>query len=559
MVFVYRIQLFVLAACLLAGSPAMAADPAADPPASLVAGGLRAITDFKLGALDAQARGSIQLARRKLNEALQSEPVQSDSLAAAYGELGGLYQVHLLLPAAEDCYHNARQLAPGEFSWVYYAAYLSEGEGRTREALERYEQARKLKPGYKALTVRLGNVLLDLNELDRAQAEFEQVVNVAGLEAASLYGLGEIALLRRDYDAAIDAFTRALNYEPAASRIHYPLAQALRATQRNDEAKAQLAMRGNEPPSIKDPQIESLESLKIGSRIHFINAMKATRQKDYAAASEGFAQGLAIEPDNVLARISYARTLYLADDKRGARQALEAALAVQPDNSLALFLLGVLTEEEGDAGKAAEYYRQAIRYTPDHTGAHQYLADRYYHQGNYAAAAQHYAGSIKGEPDNLSATIPYIDTLLLTDAPASTLMSALETAIERFPEYPGFRSLQIMLQAGSPDAEIHDPETALESARQLNEQYLTPPNQELLALALAATGEYQEAISIEENLLSYAQRAMPAEADRVAKTLAYYQDKTQPPLDELINHAALQPAPFNASAVFRDYPAARPY
>jgi tetratricopeptide (TPR) repeat protein len=558
MSFVYRIFLLSFTACLLAGSPSMAADLASDPPASL-AGSLRAITDFKLDALDAQARDSIQLARRKLNEALQSEPVQSDTLAAAYGELGGLYQVHFLLPAAEDCYHNARQLAPGEFSWVYYAAHLSEDDGRTREALERYEQARKLKPGYKALTVRLGNVLLDLNELERAQAAYEQVVNIAGLEAASLYGLGQIALLKRDYDTAIDAFTRALAVEPAASRIHYPLAQALRATQRNDEARAQLTMRGDEPPSIKDPQIESLESLKIGSRIHFINAMKATRQKDYAAASEGFAQGLAIEPDNVLARTSYARTLYLADDKNGARQALEAALAVQPDNPLGLFLLGVLAEEEGDAGKAADNYRRAIQYAPDHSGAHQYLADQYYHQGNYTAAAQHYASSIRGEPDNLAATIPYMGTLLLSDASAATLMSGLETAIERFPEYPGFRPLQIMLQASSPDAEIRDPEAALKSAQQLNEQYMTPPNQELLALALAATGDYREAITIEENLLSYAQRAMPAEADRVAKTLAYYQGKTLPLLDELINHAALQPAKFNATLAFRDYPAARPY
>jgi predicted Zn-dependent protease len=39
-------------------------------------------------------------------------------------------------------------------------------------ALERYEHARTLKPGYKALTVRLGNVLLDLNELEQAQAAF---------------------------------------------------------------------------------------------------------------------------------------------------------------------------------------------------------------------------------------------------------------------------------------------------------------------------------------------------------------------------------------------------
>ena len=94
-----------------------------------------------------------------------------------------------------------------------------------------------LKPGYKAVMVRMGNILLDLNQLERAQTAFAEVVDTSGLEAAALYGLGQVALLQRNYDAAIAAFTRALEYDPAASRIHYPLAQALRAAHRNDEAK----------------------------------------------------------------------------------------------------------------------------------------------------------------------------------------------------------------------------------------------------------------------------------------------------------------------------------
>jgi len=558
MSFLNRLKLLTFITLLLAGPPAMAGDVASALPVSL-AGSLRAIQEVRLDDLDTQARDSIQLARRQLNEVLQAQPVQLDKLAAAYGELGGLYQVHAAFPAAEDCYHNAGQLAPDEFRWAYYAAYLAEKDGRTKLALDRYRHALTLDTAYKALTLRLGNILLDLNELEQAQTSFQQVVNAVGLEAASLSGLGQIALLQRDYDTAIDAFTRALEYDPAASRIHYPLAQALRATQRNDEAKAQLALRGDQPPSFRDPLIEGMEALKIGSRFQFLQGMRAIKRQDYTAASEAFAEGLSGDPDNVQARISYARTLYLADKKSGARQALEAALAMQPDNSLGLFLLGILAEEAGDADKAAAYYRLAIRHTPDHTGAHQYLADQYYRQGNYTAAAEHYASSIRGEPSNLAATIPYIGTLLLTDAPAATLMAALETAIDRFPEYPGFKSLQILLLAGSPDTGIQDPATALKNAQQLNDQYRIPPHQELLALAYAASGDYPKAVSMQEELLSYARRAMPGEADRVALTLAYYQDKTLPPLDELINYAALGAQGFNATAAFRDYPAPRPY
>ena len=555
---VYRILLLTLVTFLLAGSPAMAGDPASDPPASL-ADGLRAITEVNLDDMDVQARDSIQIARRQLNEVLQTQPVQSDKLAAAYGELGGLYQAHLVFPAAEDCFHNAMQLAPDEFRWAYYWAYLAEADGRTRQALDRYGHARTLRPGYKALTLRMGNVLLDLNELERAQAAFEEVVETTGLEAAALYGLGQIALLKRDYDTAIDTFTQALTYDPAASSIHFPLAHALRATQRNEEAKAQLAMLGDQSPSFRDPQIESLEALKIGSRIHFLQAMKAIRRQDYAAANKAFDQGLAMEPDNALARISYARTLYLIGDKAGTRAELEKVLAARPDNSLGLFLLGILIEEQGDTDKATDYYRSAIRHTPDHAGAHFFLANQYYRQGNYTSAAQHYASSIKGEKGNLAAYIPYIGTLILSDAPAATLKTVLDTSIQQFPENPGFQSMQIMLQAASRDTSIQDPEAALKSAKQLNEQHRIPPHQELLALAYAANSNYEQATAIQKELLSYAQQSMPAEADRVARTLSYYREAERPPLDDLIDRSVLKAPPFNATAPFREYPAARPY
>ena len=557
MSFVYRIQSLTLAVFLLTAAPVMAGDAATSLPVTL-ADSLHAITEVNLDDMDKQARDSIRAARQRLNEVLQAQP-QSDKLATAYGELGGLYQAHLVFPAAADCYHNAMQLDPDEFRWVYYAAWLADTDGRTRQALEHYEHARRLKPGYQAVMVRMGNVLLDLNELERAQAAYEQVMDTTGLEAAALYGLGQIALLQRNYDTAIAAFTRALEYDPAASRIHYPLAQALRATQRNDEAKAQLAMLGDQPPTFRDPQIESLEALKVGSRIHFLQAMKAINRQDYAAASKAFAEGLDMEPDNVLARISYARTLYLTGDKSGARAALEAAVALQADNSLGLFLLGVLTEEQGDADKGAAYYRRAINNTPDHAGAHFFLANQYYREGKLTSAVKHYASSIDGEAGYLSAYIPYIGTLILSDAPAATLKTVLEIAVQQFPENPVFQAMQIMLLAASRDTAIQDPETALRSAQQLNERYRIPPHQELLALAWAATGDYEQATAIQEELLSYAQQRMPAEADRVARTLSYYREAKLPPLDDLIDRSALQAPPFDASATLRDYPTARPY
>lgn len=549
----------VILLCLLAGAPLLAEDSATRVPER--ADTLREIAELDLKDLDPAARDAIGNARKRLDTALQEQAGPAE-LANAYGELGGLYQIYNLFQSADACYENARQLSPEEFRWAYYSAYLAAHTGRTQLALERFETARRLRPGYHAITLRMADAWLDLNEQDKAQAAYRQVVNTTGLEAPSLYGLGQIALLQRDYAAAIDYFTRALEYDPAASRIHYPLAQALRAVNRNDEAKSQLALLGKVMPAIKDPQIESLEALKGGAGIHFLQAMRAIKQHDNAAAQAAFAAGLALEPDNVRARISYARILYLTGDKTGARKELETALAGQAGNPLGLFLLGVLTEEEGDAVKATDYYRRAIELDPAHAGANFYLANDYYRKDLYKPAATHYAASIQGDPENMAAYMPYLDALRQTGSTDAEIMTPLEAAIRQFPEHAVFRTMQVRLLATSTDAQINNPQEALRIARQLVDQQPIPPHQEVLALALAATGDFDKAAAIQEELVSFAVWSAPGggiDLDRLNTMLASYRDGKLPSRTVMAAWPVSQPPAFFGDTPFRNYPAARPY
>jgi len=548
----------VVLICLLAAPVGIAADHATSLPASW-ADKLTSVPEVMLNDMDAEARDSVIAARKQLNALLEDEAATLDRLADAYGELGGLYQVYLVFPAAEACYKNAIQLAPGQFRWLYYAAYLADDSGISELAAARYETARTLRPEYKALVVRLANVLLDLNQLDAAQAAFKQVVDATGLEAASLFGLGQIALLQRDFEAAIGYFTRALAIEPEATRIHYPLAQALRAVKRTEEAKQHLALRGDQLPTILDPQIESLMALKTGTRIHFLHAMKAAKKQDYAAAAEAFALGLDREPDNVAARISYARSLYLSGDKKAARQQLEAVVDRQADNALGLFLLGVLTEEEGDPAAAARYYKLAVEHVPDHAGANHVLANQYYRQGQYAKAVAHYASSIRGEPGNQLVYMPYLGALLKSGASDAQIISALEVGMSEFPEHPGLQSMQILLLASSSNPQIRNPQESLRLARQLAEQHPLPQHQELLALTHAATGDFEKAVEIQQQLVSYAVWYMPTEAERLTRVLSAYQENTLPPREDLLNWSLFQVAAFFGAGPFSYYPTPKPY
>ena len=550
----------LLLLCLLAGTPLQATDRVAHLPESL-AGALRAIPEVNLDGLDAQARDTLIDARKRLHAALDNN-AEPDELAAAYGELGGLYHVYNLFQSADDCYENAKQLDPDNFRWAYYSGYLAAQNGRTQLAITRLEKARTLKPGYQALTLRLADAWLDLNEQDKAQAAYQTLVNTSGLEAASWYGLGQIALLQRDYTAAIEYFTRALEYDPDASRIHYPLAQALRAVNRNAEAKSQLALRGDEMPAIRDPQIESLNAIKGGAVMHFLHAMRAIKQHDNPKARDAFAAGLALQPDNVRARISYARLLYLTGDKAGTRAALEAALAREADNSLGLFLLGVLTEEEGDAAQAADYYLRVLEHDPGHAGANFYLANDYYRKDLYQPAATLYAAAIQGDPGNMAAYMPYLGALQQTGATDAEIMPHLMAAIRQFPEHPVFQTLQVRLLATSADKHINNPQEALRIARQLVDQQPIPPHQEVLALAAAAAGDFDKATAVQEELVSFAVWSAPGggiDLDRLNSTLSSYRDGKLPPRAVMAAWPVSPPPAFYGDAPFRNYPAAKPY
>jgi tetratricopeptide (TPR) repeat protein len=551
------LRLILALLCLLAGAPLQANDNAAQLPDW--ADNLRAVTEIDLKDQDPKVRDAITNARKRLNTALQDRADPAD-LASAYGELGALYHVHAVFQPADDCYENAKLLDPDNFRWAYYSAVLAARTGRTRLALARFENARRLRPGYQALTVRMADVWLDLNEQDKARAAYESVVSTTGLEAASLYGLGQIALLNRNFDSAIDYFNRALEKDPDATRIHYPLAQALRAVKRDAEARQHIALRGDTPPTIKDPQVESLQAMKRGAAIHFIHAMNAINRHDYHAAKEAFAQGLAKEPDNAIARTSYARTLYLTDRKSEVRPELDRALATQPDNTLGLFLLGVLIEEAGDPATAADYYRRVLQHNPAHAGAHFYLANQHYRQQQYARAASHYARSIQAEPNNMAAYLPYLGTQLHSGASDPEIMEHLQAALRQFPENTAFSAWQVRFLATSDAAQAGNPVQALARAQQLVEQQPIPPHQEVLALAWACNGNFEKAVSVQEELVSLAiWSAPPGESQRLTRILTAYQDGKLPARTDVMSLQILQPPLFNGVGPFRDYPAPRPY
>ena len=537
----------------------VAADIVAEPPESL-RGQVWAVPELDVSGADPVLQQATAVTRKELAALLADPAAEKAEIGDAYGRLGAYYQVQSVTTAAERCYENAMALDPEEFRWHYYAGELLLSSGRVEEALVHYYRARWLDRDYPPLRIKLARAAFDLNWLDQAEQEFQAIAEESGLQAMAHYYLGQIALQRKDYEEAAGWFLSALVFDPEADRVHYPLAQALRALGEKERAREQLALHGDRLPAVEDPLMEELKALNSGARPHFIQGMAAVKRQKYAAAVQGFAAGLELDPDNANARVSYARALYLDGKTERARAQLEQALKLDRKNSLAPFLLALMLEESDDAKGAGRLYTKTLEQEPEHAGAHFYLAGRLYRDGDYTAAAGHYAYALQVNPGIDVAVLLHLVSLSRSGTTDAEIAAQLHTLLETRPDDPALGYAAGRLLALSEDAAVRDPQRALELARTLVQQMPAPPHLELLALAHAANGDFEQARQVAQQLaLSLPPWVEGSDGEKLQAAVQAFEEARIPGPAWPQEDPVLQPPPAQAGGPMREYPAAVPY
>jgi len=549
-------------ACLLASLalPAIAAaDPVADPPPRWQ-DRVASVAPQELGEIEPLGAERIRETRARLGALLAGQGTEPGELAAAYGRLGALYQAHRLGTAAQLAFRNALVLDRDNFAWPYHLADLALAHGEAEAGLDYLAAAAVLDPGYPTLALRRGEALIALNRLAEARAAFVEAERDPAQRAAARYGLAQIDLLERDWQAAAAGFGKVLELDPAASGAHYPLGQALLRLGDRDAAEAHLALRGHATPGYPDPLIEALHSLQRGARFHFENAMKAVNRGDHAAAAEAFAAGLAEEPENARARASYARTLWVSGRQEAALEAMRQALADAPDETLPRFLLAVASDAAGDTDAAEAGYREVLRQDPSHDGALTYLGSLLFRAGTPAAAAEVLGRAVAAGSSLLPVYLQYWGALRASGASEADLLERLRAFGRRFPEPPVFRYLEAKLLATAQDAVVADADRALEIARELHRTQPVPPNAELLALVLAVNGEGEDAADLLTDLAGMARQFGAVEPALALESMAeiYRAGELPEPLWPS-NDPLFAPPPVDAEGPMRNYPAAHPY
>ena len=549
----------IVAALLLFAATAAAAGALTETPRTW-AELLVPIPAQRLDELETADVERIRETRDRLDQLLTATDTEADALAAIYGRLGVLYAAHRLYAGAELALSNARALDPQNLRWAYFAAHIALEQGEAAQALDLLTEAERIDPDFPSLALRRGEALLGLNRLAEARTAYTKAADDAALRAAALYGLGQIDLLERQWGDAAARFDEVLQLQPDADAVHYPLGQALIGLGRRDAARTHLAQRGAIKPRFTDPLIEGLRSLQTGARFQFERGVAAVKRRDYAAAAAGFAAGLDAEPGNVRARTSFARALWLSGEKKAAADALHRAVAEDPDQTLPRFLLAVMQDAAGDTATAVASYRAVLASDPAHAGASSYLADLYLRRGDFGDAALHFERAIAAGATELPLLLHYWGALRNAGTDDSVLRDRLVAFDRRFPEPPVFRYLLATLLATSDDAAVADPARAVEIATTLNTEQPIPPHAELLALSLAAAGDFGEALQVQQGLIEWARMTGNwAEVAVLQQTADDYRAGRLPGTPWTRYDPMFQPGPADPEPVMRNYPAGQPY
>jgi len=411
-----------------------------------------AVHSQDLSNLEESVREQITTAQAALAAA-----AKSPALSEEYGKLGQLYHAYSLISAARDCYLNASRLAPKDFRWIYLLGNLDQTEGRFDDAIRRYQTARTLRPDYVPTLVNLGNIFLELNRLEDARESFSAALEIDKNNPAAHYGIGQVAVSKRNYAEAVDHFEKTLAQVPDANRVHYSLAMAYRGLGNAEKAKAHLGQQGSVGVRVADPLVDRLRDLITGERVYLARGKVAFEAKRYADAVTEFRKAVAAKPDSVTARIN----------------------------------LGAALTQVGDVNGAVEQFEEALRLEPGRVNAHYNLAVLLARQNKHEQAITHLRSALRVEENDLNAR------LLL----AQELKNAARSD-EALLEY----SRVAYLLAASPQYELRNGARALDLAQQVYNSTNAVQHGALVALALAELGRCSEAADWQRRMITAAER-----------------------------------------------------
>lgn len=494
---------------LSAAMPALAATepiPVRTPDLSGLESAVAAQIGEMRGLLDAQTVGAT------------ADPL---GMARAYGDLGQVYLAYGFNDAAADCFRNAAALDQGEVRWLYLLGAAQQASGQLDDAAASYVRA--LARGMTVAAVHIGEIRLLQGRLDDAETALSQALANPPTAAAAHSLLGQVALARRDFKAAVEHLEAALAAAPEANRLHHPLALAYRGLgdrAKTEEHLKQAGQVGLKPP---DPWLDAVTNLRVGERIALMRGRVAARAGRTADAEQEFRKALAAQPKSVEARVNLGSMLALSGNRAGAVEQFQEALKGDPANATAHFNLATLLAADPTRGEALKHAEAAVAAWPQDAEARRLRAQLLRDSGRLAEALPEYARAIELAPADETARLGEAETLVRLERYAEARRK-LEDGLGQMPASGLLSHALARLLAACPDLSLRDGARARDLALAVWNASPGFAHAETVALALAELGRCADAAVWQRTALEQARReGFEARVPELTRVLSVYE------------------------------------
>jgi tetratricopeptide (TPR) repeat protein len=475
--------------------------------------------------LEPEVRDQLTGLEKSLTAAINKPDATDAAVAENLGEAGKIYHAYSLTLPARECYLNAALLAPKDFRWPYLLAKIDQQDGRMDDAIRRFQEAAVLNPDYVAVELNLGNIYLETNVSAKAEASFKKVLAREPVNAAALYGLGQLALSQRNYTEAVNYFEKALQQAPGANRIHYSLALAYRGAGDLAKAEAHLAKRGTVGIRVADPLFDQLPDLIEGERLHLVRGRTALAAQRLADAAGEFRKAIAAKPDSVAGHLNLGTTLVQMNDLSGAVTEFRTVLRLDPENVNAHFNLAIVLATQNDHRAAIQELQAILKSNPEDLSARLFLAKEFLNAERGDEALAEFLRVAQADPDNEEAVLQA--AMLLSRARQyANALNLLEKSHTRNPQKTDTSATLAYLLAASPQNDLRAGARALPLAQEVFQTTGLAQHGAIVALALAELGRCAEAAEWQQRMIALAEQKQQKDlAAKLRSDLKNYETK----------------------------------
>ena len=475
---------------------------------------------YYLGVLAAGA-GDIETARPAFRHALD---LRADD-APALVRLADLELEQAQVDEAELLYVRAA-VVDDSAAVAYGMGRVAEERGAYAEAIGQFERALTLQPGASVVHYHLGQAYRELGEFDRAEEALARSgpnrVAMADplMHELTTLAIGALPHLARGHAAAREG--RLADAESA-----YRQAVAADATNvRAHESLATLLLRRGDPEGAIEHFGVAVRLAPENAQAHSDLGVLLAELGRNDRALEHLGRAVELEPGLVQALLTLGNVRTRLGRLDEAEATYRRVLESEPGSGEARLGLGAVLAQTGDFEQAVMELREALHLAPEAEQAprvHFGLAEALVRTGRLEEALPHYTRVRELAPGESLAWLREATVLMGLGrfADAKAVLEARLGVDSR--DQRAAHSLARLL-AGAPETSLRDGPRALALAGALLEADNSAPTAETAAMALAETGRFEEAISVQRTLVEEARRqGRTGEERRLARNLERYE------------------------------------